>query len=221
MKIPFFFVGSCIGSLLNVICYRIQRGEDFVSGRSRCDHCGKTLSFMDMVPIVSWLLFRGKCRYCGKRIPAGYPITELVTGIISVLLLDKGGYEAVLCWIQAMILVLIALFDMETMEFPSVLTYLLMLSGVMMSFVNNVSIMARVIGAVSISIPMMFICKRGLVGDGNVLIFAITGWTYGYMFLFRAVIISSVAGLIYSLATKKQRIPFCPFLAFGIIVSML
>ena len=222
MKIPFFFVGSCFGSLLNVICYRTLRNENFIYGRSRCNHCGRTLSFKDMIPVIGWILLKGRCRHCGEKISVKYPLTELITGIITVYLLKTTDYEHILCWIQAMTLILISLFDLETMEFPSVLTFILMLSGMIMSFLNDVSVISRITGALFLEVPLMILNrKKEMIGDGDVLIMMITGWTYGYEFLFRAVLVSSVSGLLYSLFRNEHKIPFCPFLAFGIIVNML
>lgn len=222
MKLTSFFIGCCVGSLLNVICYRSLRGEDYLFGRSRCDHCGKKLSFTETVPLLGWLILGGRCQGCGKTIDIRYPLTELFTGIVTVILWTRGDEEAFLNWLFIMTMTLISLFDMETMEFSTELLFFLSLVGIMISFTNEVFFASRILGVVSLSVPLSLMKKlRELIGDGDIWIFAITGWTFGCEFLFRSVLVSCITGLLYSLITGKRKMPFCPFLTIGIMASLL
>lgn len=81
-----FLFGIVIGSFLNVVVDRLPRGESFFLGRSMCDHCNHKLSWIDLVPVVSFLLLGGKCRYCHKKLSWYYPIGELTTGVLFILL---------------------------------------------------------------------------------------------------------------------------------------
>ena len=76
--------GLCIGSFLNVCIYRLPRGESLVHPRSRCTTCGRTLSWFDNIPVVSWAVQRGRCRTCGQRVSVMYPAVEVVNE-------DAGG----------------------------------------------------------------------------------------------------------------------------------
>jgi leader peptidase (prepilin peptidase)/N-methyltransferase len=76
-----FVFGAVIGSFLSVVAHRLPRGEPFATGRSRCPECGAQIAAYDNVPILSWLLLRGRCRSCGERISARYPLVELATGL--------------------------------------------------------------------------------------------------------------------------------------------
>ena len=87
-------LGACMGSFLNCAAWRIAHGESFVKGRSRCPDCGHPLGALDLVPVFSWLFLRGKCRYCGKKIPARYPLSEAVFAAVTVLCLLRFGLTA-------------------------------------------------------------------------------------------------------------------------------
>ena len=222
MNALLFFVGCCVGSLLNVICYRLLKGEGFVSGRSRCDHCGKQLSFMETMPLSGWLLLRGRCRHCGKPIDIKYPLTEVFSGVVTVIIWSRGDSEAFLYWLFIMTMTLISLFDIETMEISTRLLFFLALVGIMISFTNDASLVSRILGSMTLSLPLLSVNRlREVIGDGDIFIFMITGWAFGCEFLFRSVLISCITGLLYSLITGKRKMPFCPFLTIGIMASLL
>ena len=77
-----FILGLAVGSFLNCIIYRLEKNESFLKGRSYCPHCHHILAWQDLIPILSFLILRGKCRYCGKKISLQYPLVELATGIL-------------------------------------------------------------------------------------------------------------------------------------------
>src|SRR5512134_2367892 len=91
---PIAFVGGMFfGSFAGVVAHRVPRGESFVGGRSRCDDCGATIAAYDNIPVLSWLLLRGRCRHCHQRIPARYPLTELAMAVafaLTVIVLGPG-----------------------------------------------------------------------------------------------------------------------------------
>src|SRR3954471_24958828 len=108
-------VGLLVGSFLNVVAYRLPRGESLVHPRSRCPGCGAQIAAYDNVPIVSWLLLRGRCRHCGEAISARYPLTEAGLGVLwagTVLALgtDDAG-ELTLGLVLCTVLVAITLTD--------------------------------------------------------------------------------------------------------------
>src|SRR3712207_5879897 len=89
--------GLVIGSFLNVVAYRLPRGESLVKPRSRCTGCGEEVRPYDNVPVLSWLLLRGRCRHCGERISARYPVLEALTGLVfaAVVLLRGADLDLV------------------------------------------------------------------------------------------------------------------------------
>lgn len=114
----FVILGLIAGSFLNAVAHRLFTGEDFVAARSHCVHCQQTLAARDLIPIVSFLFLRGRCRYCDKPISWQYPMVEITTAIVFVLIaqsfafqLSSVGLYASLVF--ALFLVLIALFDLK------------------------------------------------------------------------------------------------------------
>ncbi len=85
IEIIFFAIGASVFSFLNVIIYRLPRHKQFTFGKSMCTTCGHALVAKDLVPIISWVSLRGKCRYCGAKISARYTIVEILGGFFAVL----------------------------------------------------------------------------------------------------------------------------------------
>src|SRR5574341_217767 len=77
-----FILGAALGSFLNVVIYRLPRGESLVRPRSRCPHCGTAIAAYDNIPVLSYLILRGRCRNCGQPISPRYPIVELTAGLL-------------------------------------------------------------------------------------------------------------------------------------------
>src|SRR3990172_11488117 len=86
-----FVVGAALGSFLNVVIYRLPRGESIVTPRSRCPHCGTPIASHDNIPVLSFLLLRGRCRACGKPISPRYLVVELLTGVLLAALWVREG----------------------------------------------------------------------------------------------------------------------------------
>ena len=115
-------LGAVFGSFLNCAAWRLSHGESALRGRSHCTACGHVLGAGDLVPILSWLFLRGKCRYCGKKIPARYPLTEAVFALLTLLCLLRFDLSW-LClrnWILLCCLFCLSLTDLECMIIPDV-----------------------------------------------------------------------------------------------------
>jgi leader peptidase (prepilin peptidase)/N-methyltransferase len=119
-----FIFGSVIGSFLNVCIYRLPREESIVFPPSKCTSCNTPIRFYDNVPIVSYLVLRGRCRACGKGISPVYPVVETLSGLISVLLVWRFGLtlEALFYLVFLFALVVITFIDLEHMIIPNVIT---------------------------------------------------------------------------------------------------
>src|SRR5258708_543832 len=89
--IAIFILGLIVGSFLNVVIFRLAKDESVIFGRSHCVNCKKELAAKDLVPLLSFVYLRGKCRYCQVKISWQYPLIELITGIIFVLLVRNYG----------------------------------------------------------------------------------------------------------------------------------
>lgn len=113
-------LGAVTGSFLNVCILRIPENQNFVTGRSHCPACGHVLAFYDMVPVLSWLLLKGRCRYCSAPVSIQYPAVELLTASAFLLcLLAKGpGMESALMCMFSSILITAAFIDARHMYIP-------------------------------------------------------------------------------------------------------
>ncbi len=126
-----FLVGASIGSFLNVIIYRLPRGKSLVFPPSHCLSCGARLTFIDLIPVFSYLLLRGRCRHCGKHFSARYMLVEAATGLLAVAavyLFDLTPYAAGV-FIVSCALVLIFFIDLDHMIIPNELTVLVAVIG--------------------------------------------------------------------------------------------
>lgn len=121
-----FVLGAVIGSFLNVVIYRLPKGASVVHPPSRCPSCGHRLGPVDMVPILSWLVFRGRCRYCGAPVSARYPLVEGLTGALFALaawLHPVPDVGLVLIWVFTSFLIALSFIDIDHYILPDSLTY--------------------------------------------------------------------------------------------------
>ena len=128
-----FLLGTCVGSFLNVLIYRIPKGEEFVKTPSHCMTCGHPLKWYELVPVVSWLAQGGKCRACGVKLSAQYPIVETLNGIMWLLtgILFRGDWLTVglYCGLFSMLLVL-SVIDWREFIIPNGINLVIFLLGV-------------------------------------------------------------------------------------------
>ncbi|WP_457637820.1 prepilin peptidase [Oceanithermus sp.] len=121
-----FILGSIIGSFLNVVIYRLPEGKSIVHPPSHCPHCGHRLGALDMVPILSWLVFRGRCRYCGAPISPRYPLVEALTGALfaaAAWLHPEPDAGLLFIWAYTALLIALSFIDIDHYILPDSLTY--------------------------------------------------------------------------------------------------
>ena len=118
-------LGAIVGSFLNVVAYRLPRGESLAHPPSRCPSCGEAVKPYDNIPVLSWLLLRGRCRHCKQPISARYPIVEAGTGLLCALVvLVKGADEdAIIGIVLVLLLVPVTLIDLDHHLIPNKITY--------------------------------------------------------------------------------------------------
>jgi leader peptidase (prepilin peptidase) / N-methyltransferase len=137
VQVIVFWLGAAIGSFLNVVVYRVPAGLSVIWPPSRCPKCLHQLGMGENIPILGWLLLRGKCRHCRTRISLRYPIIEAITAIIFVLVYNRFGlsiqtvgYSLLMCWLLALTLI-----DLDTMTLPNPLTQSGLVLGLGFQFV--------------------------------------------------------------------------------------
>jgi leader peptidase (prepilin peptidase)/N-methyltransferase len=226
--------GLLLGSFVTVLAHRVPRHESFIGGRSRCPGCGAQIAAYDNVPLLSWLWLRGRCRSCGDRISARYPLAELTVGLLylgTVLALgtDDAGQLAmglVLCTV----LVAVTLTDLELRIIPNALVLVGSVAGlVLLAVTDPTAVPAHLLAAVLAGGSLLVIAlayPRGM-GMGDVKLVAMMGLYLGRA-VAPALIIAFAAGAVVGLVmiarlgpgARKRALPFGPFLAFGGVAGL-
>lgn len=175
--------GLAIGSFLNVCIYRLPRGEFFSRARSYCPRCGAAIKAYDNIPLVSYIVLRGKCRNCGGRISFRYPLVEALTCALFV-----GNYAAfgthgltLVFDVAACALVTASFIDLDTMEIPdSAVLVLLALGLITFAPFGGVSWQDKLIGCACVSVPMFLLALFGGMGLGDVKLYFVLGLLLGW-----------------------------------------
>jgi leader peptidase (prepilin peptidase)/N-methyltransferase len=226
--------GLILGSFATVVAHRVPRGEPFVTGRSRCPDCGATIAAYDNIPILSWLLLRGRCRSCGERISVRYPLTELAMAALfaaTVLVLgtDDGG-ELAIALSLCTVLVIVTVTDLERRVIPNGVLLAGAIAAIALAAATDPSslpergISALAAGGFLLCVALAY--PRGM-GMGDAKLVAVMGLYLGRS-VAPAVLIGFAAGALVGLvmiarrgaSARKQALPFGPFLALGGVVGL-
>jgi leader peptidase (prepilin peptidase)/N-methyltransferase len=230
----FFPLGLLLGSFVTVVAHRVPRGESVVAGRSRCPACGEQIAAYDNLPVLSWLLLRGRSRCCGVAISPRYPATELVLGFLYVataLVLWDDPVEVALGLVFVTMLVAVTLTDLERRIIPNRILLVAVILGVGIAAIADPgSLPERVLAAAAaggLLLAAALAYPRGM-GLGDVKLAATMGLFLGRDVapaLFVALLAGSLIGLAMiardGASARKRAIPFGPFLALGGVVGLL
>lgn len=232
----FAIVGAILASFAGVISERLYTGEGWVQGRSRCNSCDRTLSFLDLVPVLSWLVQWGRCRMCRAPLPLRYPLTEALLALLFALSYVTFGSTLALVFflLSLFFLTVIVLYDLRHTIVPlsfaglfvlSALAHILAL-GLPLIFLESILLIAGVIG---LGFFLMFAVSKGRwmgLGDAPIAfglsLLAGTQALAGLLFSFW---IGAVIGIVILARTPRGHrmgieVPFVPFLALGYILAI-
>jgi len=227
-----FVLGAVVGSFLNVCIWRIPQGLSIVFPASSCPQCGHSIRFYDNIPLVSYLLLRGRCRSCGERISLRYPLVEGLTALMALLLFWKFGltlkFAAAFLFVSALILV--AFIDIDHQIIPDVIS----LPGIPICFLLSVFLMelpfmeallGLVLGGGSlylIAVLYELATKREGMGGGDIKLLAMMGAFLGWKSLLFILLVSSLVGAVVGISVMwakggdmKYAVPFGPFLSLA------
>jgi leader peptidase (prepilin peptidase) / N-methyltransferase len=247
VQITIFWLGAAIGSFLNVVVYRIPAGLSILWPPSRCPKCLHGLGAGENIPILGWLLLRGKCRHCQTPISSRYPIVEAATAIIFVIVYNRFGlsietigYSLFMCWLLAL-----SLIDLDTMTLPNPLTQSGLIAGlgfqIVTGLLDNLSINGMkehlfqgIIGMVlaiwiydTIQIVGTWMLGQSAQGGGDAKLMAMVGAWLGWKSVLLTGFLASVFGatlmggaLGLGLIQRRQKFPLGPFIALAATVSV-
>jgi leader peptidase (prepilin peptidase)/N-methyltransferase len=245
-----FVLGAAVGSFLNVVLYRSILGQDWVHGRSRCDNCHKQIKWYDNIPLLSYFLLRGTCRYCKEPIALSHPVVEFLTGLLFVwwywggslfFQLTQAPFTALqpLFWLSVgVLLIMIFMADLLYLLIPDVAVGLLLLMTILYrvgltlaGIMEPMDLLKAVMGmvlAVSFFGGLWLLTKGKGMGFGDVKLVGplalLLGWPNILVGLFIAFVLGALTGLVMIALGKRkmgQVLPFGPFLVIGTVFALV
>jgi leader peptidase (prepilin peptidase) / N-methyltransferase len=232
-----FVFGAAIGSFLNVCIFRLPENNSIVKPLSQCPHCHHPIRFYDNIPLISYLILKGKCRDCGEKISWRYPLVEFITAVLALILFAKFylTLNFLIFFVFTAVLIVITFIDFDHQIIPDVLT----LPGIPIFFLLAVFIVKvpwlealiglLIGGGVLFMIAFVYelITKREGMGGGDIKLLAMIGGFLGWKSLIFILLFSSFLGAIVGITImviKKQdmkyAVPFGPFLSIASVAYL-
>ena len=228
-------LGLVVGSFLNVCIYRLPRGQSVNWPASRCTTCDRSLAWYENIPVVSWVVLRGRCRTCGERISVMYPIVEAITAAMFIAGYFIYGWTPLLAVRLAFTCAMIVLFviDLQHYLLPNVITVPGIVIGFALSLVLPPGWKASLIGLIAgggllFAIAEAWYRFRGIegLGMGDVKMLAMIGAFLGWKLMLVTLVLSSFAGSLIGVGAialgrggMKSMLPFGTFLAVGALTA--
>lgn len=228
-----FILGIVIGSFLNVCIYRIPKGESIAYPPSHCTNCNNVIKWYDLIPVISYVFLKGKCRFCKEKVSVRYPIIELITGVIFMTLYIEygigftfGKYALFSCF-----LIVIGMIDFDTTDVYLKTTLPGIICGAVFLIIGwklNLEVYTYLFGALlGGGLISLIILLTGGMGWGDAEICFLCGMFLGLrltaVMLFVAFVLGGVIGILLIVTKKKSRkdyIPFGPYIAIASTVVM-
>jgi len=234
--------GMCAGSFVCCAAWRMVNGERLSRGRSKCPACGHALGVRDLIPLGSYILCRGRCRYCGERIPPRYPICEAALAVAFVLSVLRFGvsFEALRAVLFASVMLCLSLADLDTQTIPDRFHVIgIALWAVTLPFIaaergtaaELPSLIGKsLLGGVCIALPLLILSLvmdkllgRESMGGGDIKLFFVTGLFLGPLNALIGLIFACIIGIVFALVTRRRReaFPFGPSAALAAFITLL
>lgn len=233
-----FILGLIVGSFSNVCIYRIPKNKSIIYPASHCPKCHSKIKPVDNIPLLSYILLKGRCRNCKSKISIQYPIVEFLTGLIYLIvyLIYGLSFQTLIYIILSSALVIIAFIDLNEQIVPDVISLPGIVIGFILSFlVPYISFINSALGVVVgggiiliIGLAGSVIFKKEAMGGGDVklaaMIGAFLGWRYVVISLFLGFFLGALVGIFLILLKIKSRedvVPFGPFIILGSFITLL
>ncbi len=225
-------IGLSMGSFAGVLQYRIAKNESFVKPGSYCDNCKKPLTFLQLIPILGFIFYRGKCPRCGQRVPLFYPLLEIFFTFISVIYFLKLPPQLFIYHLSFLYLALfIAVVDLKTKMVPlSIIIFGLILGIVEKTIITQPTLLESLIAAIA-GFSFFYLLYKfipGSVGLGDAYFSALAGFFLGAKGIFITIMSGFILGglittvlLTLKTVNRKTKIPMVPFLTAGVILYQL
>jgi leader peptidase (prepilin peptidase)/N-methyltransferase len=232
-----FIFGMVIGSFLNVCIYRLPVARSIVRPRSQCPQCGHPIRARDNIPVLSYLMLRGRCRDCGVRIPLRYPLVEILSATFAAMAVARFGlgWQAALVFALIAALLVITFIDLDHRIIPDAITLPGIPIGLAASFAPGLispseSLIGILAGGGSLFLVAwgyQLITQREGMGGGDIKLLAMIGAFMGWKGVLFTIFVASLTGTLAGMALichrrgdMKLAVPFGPFLAVGAIAYL-
>lgn len=231
-SVVIFLFGLVAGSFLNCVIYRLEAKDSFLKGRSFCPFCRHSLGWLDLIPVLSFVLLKGKCRYCQKPISFQYPLVEIVTGVLFFLVFyySVSVYQMIYHLIAVSFLIIVFFYDLKHYIIPDKVIYPAIIIAFLFSLpllMSDLSFVLSAFLAGGFFLAIVLITRGKGMGIGDIklgfLMGLLLGWPHIVTALFLAFILGSVVGVLLILLGKKglkSEVPFGPFLITGTFLAL-
>lgn len=232
-----FFVGACIFSFINVVICRLPRGESVIKGRSHCMECGHELTAKELIPLISYIVLKGRCRQCKAKISVRDFVIECSGGAVFALCASFYGIgrtgvisgRGLLVFSFLAVLMMVAAIDWDTrIIYDRCHVIIIILGFAAVKFFPEVSLRERLIGMAVISVPMLILAMviPGAFGGGDIKLMGACGWFLGWKANLVAMFLGLLTAGIYCMImlaagrlNRKDTFAFGPFLAAGLVAA--
>lgn len=231
-----FIIGTVFGSFYNVVGYRLPKGESIIYPASHCPNCNNKLKALELIPILSYIIQKGKCKHCQTKVSAFYPFFELLTGILFALAYISFGLTPnliiALTFISMLVIIMVSDYKYMIIN-DEVLIFFGLILGIEISIIYGLNTLAiHIVSAVFAFLTMYlikkigdFLFKKESMGGGDIKLMFIFGLVLGYPMAILSIFVGSLIGFPISLIMLNKNtehiIPFGPFLAAGAIIILL
>ncbi|MGN1343122.1 MAG: prepilin peptidase [Traorella sp.] len=230
MFIFVYLFSLCIGSFMNVLIYRLPIQEDFIFKPSHCPKCKHPLKVIDLIPLGSYLLLKGRCRFCHEKISIRYFLVEFISGIIGLFCFWYYGFgiQSLIVFMMYEILLAISIIDLQYQIIPDELNFALFILAVIHHFYYHLNPLKYVIMAIIIPCFIIILNKIKMsFGYGDIKLIFVMGYYLGFVYMMICFMISILIAGIYAMglliskkANRSSYMAFAPFLAIGFIISL-
>lgn len=231
--------GLIIGSFLNALSFRFNTGKSILHGRSMCMHCRHTLHALDLIPLVSYLMLGGKCRYCGAKISLQYPAVEAAAALLAygVYITTPAPLSFAFWFVVWMVLLFIVIYDLRHTIIPWSSSFLLLFLSLVSLFLFGTPTLSMLLAGPALALPLLllsFFSGGAWMGWGDGALELSLGWLLGLLPGLTALALGIWSGAIVGIVlvaysqlpklksklgfTMKSELPFAPFLALGALL---
>lgn len=230
MEALLFIYGIVFGSFYNVVIYRLPAGKSIVKPPSACARCGERLRVLELMPLLSYIAQKGKCKSCGAKISRRYPLIELLTGLLFVWVYSRGGgsIQLVKGLFLTSLFIIISFIDLDHQIIPDELNLILAFFGLIyLLWIKPFPVAEGLYGFLAGGGLLFIVALIGPMGGGDIKFMAGMGLWLGLGYTLMALLISFILGglisallLIFEIVDRKTAIPFGPFLCLASFIVM-